>query len=130
MQQYTVNGFTRNYDTLTNSENMNDSDLSEYSATSPFVQLLHRDGCIPVLDVLIRRPESSFTPSDIETMTGVDASVAAECLDKLAVIGMVDTTETDDGSTAYQTCKQHDLIQPLAEFHIELISYSDEILNN
>lgn len=100
-----------------------------YSEHSPFVQLLKNRGRVKMLDSLLRRPAKDFNAEELSNLANISESTISRNKGPLLDLGIVNTFDRG-GTTYYSLNRDNDVVELLAEFHIELIAHYENILTH
>lgn len=103
--------------------------IDNYADTSTFVRLLATKGRVRILDVLLRRPASKLTASQISEAAGIDPGTFSRNKDVLIEFDIVKSDKVD-GKTYYQIDLENPVVQILGEAHNELMRYAPEYVEN
>jgi DNA-binding transcriptional ArsR family regulator len=98
----------------------------EYTAGSPFVQLLEHEGRVRMLDVFLRKHSSDLSKSEIARLADIHPSTVGRNIDELVDMGIIKEIG-DKRNKQYHLDKDNDLVMTLGKFHTELIAHSDSI---
>jgi DNA-binding MarR family transcriptional regulator len=98
----------------------------DYTAGSPFVQLLEHEGRVRMLDVFLRKHSTRLTKSEIARLADIHPSTVGRNIDELVDMEIVEEIG-DERNKQYHLNLDNDLVATLGQFHTELITYSDSI---
>lgn len=110
-------------------EPVTDGGNVSYADHSPFVRLLKNASRVKMLDALLRRPATEFSASQLSELAGISESAISRNKSTLVDLGIVTATKRG-GTTYYSINRDNDVVSVLAEFHINLLTYYEEILTN
>lgn len=104
-------------------------ELPSYSNLSPFVRLLKNRGRVKMLDALLRRPASEVSSEELANLAGVSKATVSRNRGVLLEMGIISVRE-DNNRALYSLNEENEVVQVLADFHSELLSYYQDIMSS
>lgn len=98
----------------------------DYTAGSPFVELLAREGRVRMLDVFLRKHSTELSQSEIARLADIHPSTVGRNIDQLVQMDIVEVTENGE-SDRYRLNLENDLVTALGQFHTALLEHAESI---